>query len=218
MAKIKPKTPVKIIKPKRNPFDPIIKGFTAKIVSGTIADYMAGGKFVLKFSPFSDEEPIKPTKKDIEALSGQVFDNIKGVTDIMSKDINNTVRKGILERKDTKQIAKDLDGVFKGDNPTGINYQSRLKAVARTESARTFNAGGFANAKKFGAKKKYLVGVSDAKQGDDSKVALSKYGTEEKAIPINENFEFTYNGKLFSYLYPPGRTNDRETIKYVWEE
>lgn len=206
-----------MVRKQDNYFVSILKGFTNKLLRGLLKDYKKGAELTISMSPFGDKEPKKPTKKDIEALSGQVFDNIKGVTDIMSKDINNTVRQGILERKDTKEIAKDLDNVFKGENPTGVNYKKRLKMIARTESARVFNAGSFEQAKSLGATKKYISIVNDDRTSDIDKTLVTKYGTPDQAIPVDENYKMVIGKSNIDTPYPPFHPNCRAVNIYLFD-
>ena len=197
-----------------NYFLGIINSYLKKLIKSIVLDYEQGSKSIIDITG-SSMKPMTPTKKDTNLLSGQIFDSIKGVADEDSKKIRNIIRQGILDRKDTKQIAQDLDDVFKGKNPTKLQYKDRLKMISRTESARLFSNGAYDTAKRLGFTHKYLIGVSDNREGEDSKVALRKYGSEDKAIPINEPFVYMYQGKRREFMFPPDRPNDRSLALYI---
>lgn len=195
-----------------------IKGYEDLINSDIIKIYIAGSFVAKRVLNKPDTQTIKPTKEELEVLRSLVFENIKGVKEDMRRDLSNQLNIGLAQRETNKQLKQRLDDIFRGDNPTKLKYENRLKLIVRTESARIFNAGAFNNAKRLNAKYKYLIGTSDSRQGNDSKVALRKYGSPEKAIPIDDYFEFSEGKNKYKYKFPPNRPNDRETAMYIYEK
>jgi len=164
------------------------------------------------------DSDVKPSQQEVNIFNELVSENIKGVTDDMRREISNQLNMGISQQETLKQLRQRLDGILQGDNPTKLKYENRLKLILRTESSRIFNTGSYKTSKRLGAKYKYLIGTNDSRQGNDSKVALNKYGSPEKAIPIDDYFEFSEGGKQYKYKFPPNRPNDRETCLYIFEK
>lgn len=175
---------------------------------------------VLTSSKLLNKEPkdYEPTKRQNKIFESLVFESIKGVNEDMRKEISLQLNMGLSQQETKKQLRDRLDNMFKGDNPTKLKYENRLKLILRTESSRIFNSGSFVTAKQLKAKYKYLIGTNDNRQGKDSKVALRKYGTPEQAIPIDDYFEFTEGRNKYKYKFPPNRPNDRETCMYIYEK
>jgi hypothetical protein len=196
---------------KDNYFKHIIDKFMRKIIESIIEDFKKGS---LSVSP---NEELEPTKEQIKLMSGKIYENIKGVTDEDSKKINNIIRDSLLARESRVQIAKKLDDVFKGDNPTKLSYKKRLKLISRTESVRFYNQGAFTNAKRLGATKKYISIVNDNRTSPQSKMFDRKYGSPDKAIGIDEEFSINYKGVTYKGLYSPFLPNDRDSIIYIFE-
>lgn len=176
-----------------------------------------GSQDVLDDAGLSHRKPIPPTKEQYEFLKDGIYENIKGVTESLNKQIKEVLRTAILTKEPRADTIAKLDGIFKGTNPTKINYEARLKMIARTEKTRILNTSGFKTANRIGMKYKYLE-QGNKNPYPDSKKALSLYGSPSKAIPIDEPFEFTYNKKNYVYMFPPNRPNDTEVVKYLFEK
>lgn len=195
--------------------DEFIEPYTKLIITSILILFKRGA--LSSSQQLDKDKTINVKKDDIKLFYSLVSENIKGVSNDMRKEISNELNIGLSNYETKKQLTTRLDNIFNGENPTKLKYKNRLKLILRTESARVFNAGSHFNAKKLNAKKKYLIGTNDNRQGQDSKAILSKYGSPEKAIPIDEPFEITIGGKSYSYLYPPNRPNDRETCIYLYD-
>jgi len=192
----------------------LMKGISVSVES----NFKKGSIRVLAMADREDLKPIPPTNQEKQMLSDQVFDNIKGVTDDMQKQIKNAIRNSILEKEDNKQTAKRLNDIFKGKNATKINYKARLDMIAQTETARILNASSMKTAKRLGFTHKYIDIVRDNRTAEDSKLMYKKYGGPEKAIPIDEEFNIIYNGKEQRGQFPPLRPRDRELVFFTMKE
>ena len=135
----------------------------------------------------------------------------------MSTRINNVIIENIQNNGSPAQLKKKLKEIFDKEAPGHLNYKDRMGNIAITESTNVLNTSAFKTAVKAGAKKKYLMGVNDARQGGDSKAALSKYGSEDKAIPVDKPFKFSHKGRTYEYMFPPNRPRDRELVMFTFE-
>ena len=163
------------------------------------------------------DQSIKPNSDELQIFYSLVSENIKGVEQDMRKEISTQLNIGLSNRETKKELLERLDSIFEKSNPTRLKYENRLKLILRTESVRIYNAGAQNNAKRLGAKKKYLIGVSDNREGKDSKIANNKYGSPENAIPIDEPFEYFFKGQKRKFQFPPDRPNDRGTVIYLFD-
>lgn len=197
-------------------FKKLLDKFTKNIIKSIESNFTEGSIRVLNMANKGHLKLIPPTKKEKEILSGEIYENIKGVTDSLNKQIKNEIRNSILAQESNTQLAKRLDGIFKGTNPTKINYKARLEIIARTERARILNFSGFKTAKKYFTHK--YLSQGGPKPYPDSVLLLEKYGSPEKAIPIDDYFEITYNKQKQRFLFPPGRPNDTELVNYINKE
>lgn len=198
-------------------FKKLLNKFTAGIMKSVESNFREGSIRILSMAGRNDLKPIPPTKQEKELLNNQIYDNIKGVTDDLNKQIRNEISNSILAHEDTKQLTQRLDGIFKGTNPTKINYKARLKMIAVTEKARVQNTSSMKTGKKYFTHK-YLEIINDKKTSEQSKEFYKKYGGENKAIPIDEEFTITYKGKVYSGQFPPFMPNDRDLIYFTNKE
>ncbi len=211
------------MKKKDDYFDDILKEFTTDFQNALLLEYDLGGQIILENAKqFSKKVKTKKTlnisKKQAKAMQSMLQDLIKDVTREISKKINNKIDENIATGRSTYDLVDEIKQIFDKDAPEHLNYKNRFKTIAITESNRVMSIAADNNARNIGATKKYLIGVNDNKQGDDSKAALAKYGSPEKAIPIDEPFKFTHKGKTYEYMLPPNRPNDREIPLYVFGE
>lgn len=200
-----------MVKIKDEYFD--VDQFLKEIHAALLRDYTQG---VLFSSQQLDRKPAPIDSKIVDLLAEISLNLIKGVTKEMSKRITMTIQQGILEGKTNQQIAEDLDSIFDKSNPTRFNYEERLNAVARTERQRALNQGAFDNAVNTGATKKYLAVVMDNRTscicGD---IFSGKYGSPDDAIPIDEEFEGTCNGKVYVGQKPPFHPHCRTGLRFI---
>lgn len=196
-------------------FRKLLNKFKKSIELSIESNFTKGSIRVLEQAKREDLKPIKPTKKENELLTGQIYENIKGITNDMNKQIKNAIRNSILEKEDNKQTAARLDAIFKGKNATKINYKARLDMIAKTETTRIMNNGAFKTARRLGFTHKYIDIVRDNKTAGDSYLMYNKYGGKDKSIPIDEEFVINYNGREQRGLYPPLRPRDRELVFFT---
>lgn len=161
--------------------------------------------------------PLNFSKRDQINFMKKFELQVKDANATVSKRINDAVINNISIRGSNNDLVKDIKNIFDEEVAGHLNYKNRFKTIARTESANLLSVNGFNKAKELGATSKYLSGVSDNRQGGDSKVAIDKYGKPDQAIPLNEEFVFSYGNAHYRYLLPPNRPNDREIVLYTYD-
>ena len=210
------------MKKKEDYFSDIWKRFKNKFLNALKIELTLGNKIAIDMAKDQGKKttlnPLNLNKKDIDSLIELFEINVKDANLDISKRVNNAVLDNTSQRGSNKDLAKMIKDIFDKDSSDHFNYKNRFQTIARTESSRALNNSAFNTAKRLGATKKYLNDVPDARQGEDSKVAMAKYGSEDKAIPINQNFKFTYGKKTYDYLIPPNRPRDREIPIYTFKE
>jgi hypothetical protein len=142
-----------------------------------------------------------PNPYTIQFLSQYTFDNVKGMNESLAEGLRKELVQGIMHGENERQLAERVKSVFE------VNYV-RARAIARTESHRAYNVGGFEAAKQSGLKlKKQWYNPSP-------QTTICKTLVRHKPIPLNE--PFVYDGENF--MAPPGHVNCRSRILYVQEE
>ena len=197
-------------------YEDILKEFLEKFKLAIDVETSLATNIVTNSSPYNSNA-INLSNIDKELFLEKLQTNIKDANRDMSKRISNVLIDSMNTKLGINEMKTQLEEIFKEDNPNYYNYKNRFKTIARTESSSISNISSYNRAKELGASKKYLVGIDDFRQGDDSKVALAKYGSPDKAIPIDEPFTFTHKGKSYEYLLPPNRPKDRELAIYLWD-
>lgn len=209
------------LRKKESFFGDIIKKFLPLIKEAIKLEFNLGSNITIEDAKDKGRKttakPLNISKQDEKALNDTMERLMKDVDAELSKKINNAINDNVLENGSLNDLSKKIEGLFDKTSPSFFNYTKRFETIARTESTRVLSVSAFNTAKKIGATKKYLIGVDDIKQGKDSKIALRKFGSPEKAIPIDEPFTFTDGKKHFSYLLPPNRPNDREIPFFTFD-
>ena len=209
------------MKKKEDYFDDIWKKFKSKFKDALKIELTLGNKIAINMAEEQGKKttlnPLNISQKDISVLIDKFELNVKDANLDISKRVNNAILDNVSQRGSDKDLSKDIKAIFDEDNSNHFNYKNRFKTIARTESSRALNNSAFNTANKLGAIKKYLNIVFDKKTSEISKVAFEKYGTEDKAIPIDENFTYIFNGKKYEYLLPPDVPNDRSIPVYLFD-
>lgn len=209
------------IRQKEDFFEKLLNKFLPKFLKALNIDWEIGSAFAITNIRRSGKKttmsPLSLSKKDQEANIKIIAELVKGINIDMSRKINRLVNNNISARGSDKDLTKQLKGLFDKESPNYFNYKNRMKTVAFNETNRIENNSSFLIGKRLKFSHKYL-GQGRKNPWPDSLIALGKYGSEEKAIPINENFEITYNNKTQIYMFPPGRVNDSEMIYFTNKE
>ncbi|HAG52871.1 MAG TPA: hypothetical protein DCL21_03695 [Alphaproteobacteria bacterium] len=210
-----------VVKPKEDFFKDIWKKFAPLFATAIALEMVMGNEIAVKDANSKGKQttrdPSNFSKKDQELFMKKFEMNVKDANAAVSKQINNTILDNLARKGTNKELAESIKQVFNEEVAGHINYKNRFSTIARTESQNVLSTMSYNTAIKLGATGKYLAGVSDSRQGGDSKVALAKYGSPDKAIPINEPFEYNFGKTFYSYQLTPNRPNDRESVLYTYD-
>jgi hypothetical protein len=141
---------------------------------------------------------------------------IKDVNSDVAKKINYIVNKGITDRMDNKMVASKLKDLFNKDIPNHFTYKNRFETIAQNTSFDLMSQGSHNTATRLGATHKWIYNLMDNRTADDSRVSDAKYGTPEKAIPVDEMFSYTYKGQVREFSFGKDRVNDRSQTLYLF--
>ena len=151
----------------------------------------------------------QPLPTRIEYLSEYTFDNIKNMTSEIAGKLRGELTRSYLGNKGIDSLRESVQDIMDV-------AKNRAEMIARTELSRAYNTGSLDAARQSPlTMKKYLVITYDKRTSEVSKLMGEKYGSEEKAIPLDEPFSVTYKGKEYMGLTPPFMPNDRDTVVYV---
>ena len=154
-----------------------------------------------------------PEGKDVTFLNKYVFENLKQHTDEIGQDLRKTLSRAVLDKQDAGSLKKLVKETFKDKK-----YSNRLKMVLRTEGMRANNYGALEGAEQSGLDlKKYIDIVNDSRTTDVSFAMFDKYGSAEKAIPLDKEFKVRVHGKTYSGQAPPFMPNDRDVVRFTKE-
>ena len=132
-----------------------------------------------KIKPFN----YIPDKDAIDYIAKYTFDNIKGMTDDIANDLRVQLQMGFMNGEGIAKLKNRVQEVMNVSN-------NRAKTIARTESARASHFGKLSAYKQSGTSgRKWLLWTNDDRTSDITKALHKKYGSPEKAIPLEENFK-----------------------------
>ncbi len=154
-------------------------------------------------------QSITANQNQIKFLSEMTFSNIKGMEADLQNKLRQQIRMGIINGDGIGRMAERVKSVFDVS-------QNRAEAIARTESNRAENGGALQAAKDIQTDKirlkKYLLWTNDKRTSELTKALHAKYGDEEKAIGLDENFELKFGKQIISQPAPPFHVRDRDQL------
>lgn len=204
--------------------DPEVKNIVDEIVSG-FTRILKLDAFTSKISKFLHKNYLQgmekaektfdmnfiPRDQDLDFLKQYVNQNIDDVADDVGKQLRQEISRGMLAGDDVQGIKNRVKEVF-----NDAKFANRLKTVLRTESIRAQNQGSLEGARQSNLKlKKYVIIVDDKRTSYICHKEDAKYGSPEKAIPLNEQFVVTVDNKTIKADAPPFHVNCRSTLGYV---
>lgn len=157
-----------------------------------------------------------PDEDAINYITDYTFDNIKGMTDDISDKLRGELQRSFMNGEGIDQIKSRITKIFDvGEN--------RAEMIARTETTRAHSFGKLSAYQQSGIKaKKWLLWTDDHRTSDITKSLHSKYGSEEKAIPLNDNFKTQVKvGKktvIIDQAAPPFHVNERDELMITPDE
>ena len=154
-------------------------------------------------------QSITANQAQVKFLSDLTFGNIKGMEADLENKLRQAIRMSIVNGEGIGKMASRVKSVFDVS-------ENRAKTIARTESNRVENMGSLQAAKDLETDKiklkKYLLWTNDSRTSDLTKALHNKYGSEEKAIGLDKNFEIKFNKLNISQQAPPFHPNERDQL------
>jgi SPP1 gp7 family putative phage head morphogenesis protein len=140
-----------------------------------------------------------PNKETVQFISDYTFDLVKGMSEDTMYKLQAELSRGIMNSETSAELTKRVKKVMNVG-------ETRAKAIARTESHRAHNVGGFEAAKQSGlnVRKQWF----NPNPGSD----VCKHLTG-KVIGMDE--KFSYKGEEF--MTPPAHVNCRSRLLYIQE-
>jgi len=162
---------------------------------------------------------------NLDHLNNYSFTLVKDLTDDMASALRKSLQEGLLNQESTSEIKARVEAIFRGKdlkitdkngNVRSINWRDRMTAIIRTESVRAENYGHADAIEQSGINfKKYVSVHMDARTSPICMVEDSKYGTPDKAIPMNKDFLVSVKGKMYKTMLPPFHPNCRTRALFV---
>ena len=146
-------------------------------------------------------------KQHMKNFEKYVVEQIKGFNDGMKSRLRKEVMNSIMNRESLGKLRVRIQDTFN-------LAKTSAERIARTESNRAYNMGHKDAAVESGLKLKKMVDVQlDARTSPICRRMHNKYGTPEKAIPLNAKYIDNKSGKEFDI--PPFHPNCRTRSVYV---
>ena len=152
-----------------------------------------------------------PNKAAIEFLKNYTFNNIKDMSEELKNDLRQILQRGIMDGESSGELKTKIRDVFKmsGD---------RAEKIARTETNRAQNRSTLSAWQESGEKAyKWLDITYDGRTSEISKAMGNKYGSPDKAIPIDQDFSVRVGKKTISGPSPPFHVNERDKLMFITE-
>lgn len=155
-----------------------------------------------------------PNLNDVDFLSDYAFENLQKHADSVGDNLRQEIQRAILNKDSPQELKKRIKDVFKDKI-----YTNRLKTVMRTEKNRANAMGTMEGAKQSGLKlNKWLDVIMDNRTTDICKHEDSKYGSKDKAIPLDEDFIVKVSNKTYRAQHPPFHYNCRSVLRLIRED
>jgi len=151
-----------------------------------------------------------PDENAINYITDYTFKNIKGMTDDVADKLRGELQRSFMNGEGIDQIKSRITSIFNvGEN--------RAEMIARTETTRAHSFGKLSAYQQSGVKAhKWLLWTDDNRTSAITKSLHSKYGSPEKAIPLNDNFKTQVKvGKktvIIDQAAPPFHISDRDEL------
>lgn len=146
--------------------------------------------------------------RQYELLRDYVVNNIKDASDQTQDKLRQIITRSVVENKPLSEVQADVKELFEAT-------RERAKMIARTELSRARNLGHLEGARQSKLRlKKWVLVKEDERTSGICMAMHNKYGSEEQAIPLEENFE----AADVSAQAPPFHVNCRSRLMTVQEE
>ena len=152
---------------------------------------------------------VTSSPQKIDFLANMAFENMKGLTDDLQNKLRQQVKIGVANGEGIGSITQRIEKAFDVS-------KARAETIARTEASRIESQGTLHAAQQLkddGVNlKKWLLWTNDSRTSELTKALHRKYGSEEQAIPVNQNFTLDFKGRHISQSAPPFHPNERDAL------
>lgn len=149
--------------------------------------------------------------RELSFLHDYVNGLVGNTLEQINQDLRAELQRAILSGEDVQQIKKRVRDVFRDPK-----YYNRLTMVLRTEGLRAGNTAAMSGAEQSGLKlKKWLDVVLDDRTSDICHKEHGKYGSKDKAIPLDQEFTVKVDNKTIRGKNPPFHPNCRTVIRFT---
>lgn len=151
-----------------------------------------------------------PDYNAIDYISNYTFDNIKNMTEELANDLRSELQRGFMNGEGISKLTERVKRVFD-------SAENRAETIARTETMRAHHFGKLSAFKQSGIKaKKWLLWTNDNRTSEITKALHKKYGSPDKAIPLDQNFKVSVKvgNKVIEIDQPAGpfHPNERDEL------
>lgn len=189
------------LKPDEDYFEDILNNFIPLLSSAIATEMKLGFNITLENARQNGiktkDSGLIISQKDLDNYLNKLVLNLRGANKDLSKAISNAVFNNISNRGSNKDLAGMIKDILTKDNPNHFNYKNRYRTIARDQSSEILNLSGWNKAIKLNAKSKYISSVFDSRRCPICTKSEAKYGSEEKAIPMDEDFIVEVRGKIY---------------------
>lgn len=187
-----------------------------KIEESIRKEYAAGlNKVDAQFKPSVNVVMPPNSVRQLETLYNYTFQNIQAVGDELGQSIRQEMQRGLLNGDNKAQLVTRIKATFKDKK-----FQNRFKMIIRTETLRANNTAALEGAKQVedstGVKlKKWLDVTMDDRTTTTCIAEHKKYGTPSEAIPLTEEFVYTWDNKTYRAQESPFHPNCRTVLRFT---
>lgn len=184
--------------------DGFIKSLTSIFFNNKIFDYIRN-KYDTGLEQTEQQFNINFMRDEdtLEMLRDYVQGNVGNTLEDINQGLRQEIQRAVLDRVDIKELRRRLMEKFEDKK-----YLNRLKMVIRTEGNRAGNMATMDSARQSGLELyKYLDNPLDDRTSDICWKEMKKYGTKEKAIPLEDEFVIEHKGEQYIADAPPFHPN-----------
>jgi len=150
-----------------------------------------------------------PDHQELNFLTDYVQNNLQFATDEVGNKLRQVISRSQLDGLTTNQLRQQVKQTLDDSQ-----YTQRLKTIIRTEGLRASNYGSLQGAKQSGLNlRKWVDIVDDNRTSVICHLEDSKYGSPEKAVPLDEDFVVKYDNKIVRSQAPPFHPNCRSVLR-----
>lgn len=168
-----------------------------------------------EFKPAVNVQMPGNATRQLEMLNNYTFQNIQNVGDEIGNSLRQELQRGLLNGDSKAELVNRVKATFKEKK-----FRDRFKMVIRTETLRANNTAALEGANQVQDStqiemKKWLDVTMDDRTSLTCREENKQYGTKDKAIPLDQEFEYTFQNKTYRAQSPPFHPNCRTIVRFI---